>query len=418
MKSVFTGAALLITTLLLVGSPPAIALDSQAIFERSEHALYQIRVIHRETGKKSSIGSGFIFDQSNRLASNYHVVSAFIEKPDTYELRYLAADGSEGPLELIAVDAVHDLAVVEAHEPLGAPLVIGEPPPKGASLYAMGNPLDLGLTIASGTNGGVLSQTDDSRILFSGSLNPGMSGGPTFDNQGLVVGINVSTARNDISFIVPARYLKPLLLQRASSPESLLEDVGRQIRDYQMGYLTRLTDAPWPPTTIRQMQVPGAISPTVRCWDASTKQKPELLYRRFSISCKNENDIFLTDKLEVGKILYEYLWVESDQLEPLRFYRLYRALNSSQFGSRARKDDVGRFRCDTQFVDVNGLDFKATICARRYKNYPELSDILFTAAMTGKDDIGFIFNLDLSGTDFAAANRLIARFLEEIRWLP
>ncbi|MGB5637529.1 MAG: hypothetical protein WBM63_00290, partial [Sedimenticolaceae bacterium] len=157
---------------------------------------------------------------------------------------------------------------------------------------------------------------------------------------------------------------------------------------------------------------------TVRCWDASTKQKPELLYRRFSISCKNENDIFITDKLEVGKILYEYLWVESDQLEPLRFYRLYRALNSSQFGSRARKDDVGRFRCDTQFVDVNGLDFKATICARRYKNYPELSDILFTAAMTGKDDIGFIFNLDLSGTDFPAANRLIARFLEEIRWQP
>jgi hypothetical protein len=282
----------------------------------------------------------------------------------------------------------------------------------------MGNPLDLGLTIASGTNGGVLSQTDDSRILFSGSLNPGMSGGPTFDSQGLVVGINVSTARNDISFIVPTRYLRPLLMQHATSPETLLDDIGRQIRDYQIAYLTRLTDVPWPPTTLRQMQVPGAISQTVRCWDASTKPKPDQLYRRFSISCKNENEIFLTDKLEVGKILYEFLWVESDELEPLRFYRLYRALNKSQFNSRAREEDVGRFQCDTRFVDVNGLDFKATICARRYKNYPQLSDVLFTAAMTGKDQTGFIFNLDLSGTDFAAAIGLVTRFLEEIKWLP
>ena len=407
-----------VAALLLAMSLPAVALDSQTVFERSEHAVYQIRVINRETGKKSSIGSGFIFHQPNRLATNYHVVSQFIEKPETYQLRFLAADGSEGPLQLIAVDAVHDLALVEADTDLGVPLSVGEPPPKGASLFAMGNPLDLGLTIAAGTNGGVLSQTDDSRILFSGSLNPGMSGGPTFDDQGMVVGINVSTARNDISFIVPTRYLQQLRLRDMPPPGSLLEEIGRQIRDYQVAYLDRVTAAQWPPTTVRQMRVPSAVSPTIRCWDASPKQKPELLYRRFSISCKNENDIYLTDKLEVGKILYEYLWVETDQLEPLRFYRLYRALNSSQFGSRAGEDDVFRFRCDTRFVDVNGLDFKTTICTRGYKNYPGLSDVMFTAALTGKQDTGFIFNLDLSGTDFTAALRLIVRFLEEIRWQP
>jgi len=418
MKSAIKCIPLLLVALSALASLPAVALDSQEVFERNEHALYQIRVINRETGKKSSIGSGFIFDQPNRLATNYHVVSTFIEKPETYELRYLAADGSEGPLQLIAVDAVHDLAMVDATVPLGTPLAVGEPPPKGASLFAMGNPLDLGLTIASGTNGGILSQTDDSRILFSGSLNPGMSGGPTFDDQGLVVGINVSTARNDISFIVPARFLQPLLLAHHSTPKSILDGIGRQIRDYQTAYLNTMTAAGWTSTRLRQMQVPGAISPTVRCWDASIKPKPEYLYRRFSISCKNENDIYLTNKLEVGKILYEYIWVETEQLEPLRFYRLYRALNSSQFGSRAGKDDVERFLCDTRFVDVNGLDFKTTICARRYKNYPELSDILFTAAMTGKKDTGFIFNLDLSGTDFAAANQLIVRFLEELKWQP
>lgn len=395
-----------------------LALDSQTIFERTEHALFQIRVINRETGKKTSIGSGFIYAQPDRLATNYHVVAQYIEKPETYELRYLAADGSEGSLQLIAVDAVHDLALVKAPRPLGEPLAIGDPPAKGAAVFAMGNPLDLGLTIAAGTNGGVLSQTDASRILFSGSLNPGMSGGPTLDDQGIVVGINVSTARNDISFIVPTRFLQRLIVNEEATPESFLEQIGHQVRAYQVAYIDGISAAPWPPTRIRQVQVPGAVSPTIRCWDASPKATPEQLYRRFSISCKNENDIYLSDKLEVGKIIYEYIWIETDQLEALRFYRLYRALNSSQFSSRADKDDVSRFSCDTQFVDVNGQDFKATICARNYKNYAGLSDILFTAAMVGRQNQGFIFNLDLSGTDYSSASRLIARFLREIKWQP
>ena len=403
---------------LLLCTPAAHALDSQAVFELSEHAVYQLRVVNRDTGKKSSIGSGFIFHQSNRLATNYHVVSRYIEKPDTYDLRYLSADGHEGTLRLLAVDAVHDLALVEAEQPLGEPLAIGEPPAKGASLFAMGNPLDLGLTIAAGTNGGVLSQTDDSRILFSGSLNPGMSGGPTLDEQGMVVGINVSTARNDISFIVPTRHLQALTTLPALSTDSLLDEITRQIREYQARYVDGITGAIWPPTTLRKMQVPGAVSPTVRCWDASPKAEPELLYRHLSISCKNENDIYLTDRLEVGRVVYEYWWLETDRLEPLRFYRLYRALNKSQFGSRATEDDVQRFSCDTRFVDVNGQEFKTTLCTRGYKNYPGLSDVLFTAAMVGRDNIGFIFNLDLSGTELGAASRLIVRFLREIRWQP
>ena len=412
------GLLVLLGILLMVWTHPAVALDAQTIFENNEQALFQIRVINRQTGEKNSIGSGFIFDRPNRLASNYHVVSNFIEKPERYALRYLAADGREGALRLIAVDAVHDLVLLDADTDLGTPLRVGEPPPKGAGLFAMGNPLDLGLTIAAGTNGGILGQTDGSRILFSGSLNPGMSGGPTFDDQGVVVGINVSTARNDISFIVPARFLRQLTGAKPRLPETVLADISEQIRNYQIGYLERINAEPWAKTRLGNLLLPGSISPTIRCWDASSKPKPERLYQRFSISCENENEIYLTDRLDVGKIVYEYLLIETKQLEPLRFYRLYRSLNKSQFSSRAKKDDVSRFQCATRLVDVNGPIMKTTMCARAYKNYPALSDILFTAAITGKKDVGFIFNLDMAGTDFTSASRLIARFLQEIRWQP
>jgi hypothetical protein len=394
---------------------PALALDSEQIFERSDQAIFQVRVIHRETGKKSSIGSGFVFDRPERLATNYHVVASYIEKPEIYELRYHGADGREGALRLLAVDAVHDLALVEADTPLDTPLLIAGLPAKGAALYAMGNPLDLGLTIAAGNNGGELGQTDGSRILFSGSLNPGMSGGPTFDSQGRVVGVNVATARNDISFIVPARYLDNLTVETRSG-EDLLDSVGPQIGRYQAEYLDRIVAADWPSTRLRQMQIPGAISETVRCWDASPKAKPEDLYRRFTISCKNENEVFLSDDLDVGKLVYEFIWLESDELEAQRFYRLYEGLNSSQFSSSAGEDDVTRFACDTYFIAVGGQDFKASLCHRGYKNYPQLSDVLFTAAMVGQRNRGFIFNIDLTGTDYTAAIRLISRLLREIRW--
>ena len=409
-----TAAWLLLVAFTLPCAAQTGGLDAQQVFERSEDAVFQIRVINRDTGKKSSIGSGFTYDRANRLATNYHVVSRYIEEPETYRLSYLASDGREGDLDLVGVDAVHDLALVESQEPLAPPLPLAPPPPKGAALFAMGNPLDLGLTVAAGTNGGVLSQTDASRILFSGSLNPGMSGGPTFDDSGRVVGINVATARNDISFIVPGRYLDEIAIARDG--EDLTATINAQIADYQRGYLDGIVERPWNLTSVREMQVPGVISATIRCWDASPKPEDDERYRLFSVSCQNENDIYLSDRLTVGKILYEYHWLETDELDPLRFYRVYQSLNVSQFGGRAREDDVTRFRCDTRFVDVNAQPFRATFCSRRYKRYPRLYDVLFTAAMVGNGRVGFIFNLDLSGTDLESATRLVVRMLENTQW--
>jgi hypothetical protein len=407
---------LLIILLPALTATPAFSLGSQAIFERHENAVFQIRVINRDTDKKSSIGSGFIYATDRTLVTNYHVVSSYIEEPGSFDLRYQGANGRSGSLQLVAVDAVHDLALVRADNRLGEPLTTSPPPAKGAALYAMGNPLDLGLTIAAGTNGGVLDQTDDSRILFSGSLNPGMSGGPTFDDTGAVVGVNVSTARNDISFIVPTDYLAPLVDQEHDGADDLLAAISRQILDYQSDYIDRMLERRWPTTELRAIRVPGAISPTVRCWDASPKTKPDRLYTQLAVSCKNENEIYLTDKIDVGKLLYEFVWLESDSLESFRFARLYKALNNSQFGGRARKDDVSRFDCETEFVAVTGMTLKTTVCRRDYLRYEGLSDVLVTAALVGHQRKGFIFNLDLSGTDAGKANQLLTRFLEEIAW--
>ncbi len=411
--------------LLLAGliNPPANALDSKRIYQLNEERVFQIRVLNRETGKKSSIGSGFIVGDGSQIATNYHVIGQVILEPDVFYISYLDKDGEEGELKLLGLDVARDLALLGAEEPLGTAIDMSPLPPRGAPIFAMGNPLDLGLTIAVGTNGGILNQTDDSRILFSGSLNPGMSGGPTFNENGEVIGINVATARNDISFIVPSRFLTDLI-ERANNGdfdkiEDLKLEVSRQVLAYENNYIEQLLAGDWPDLDLRQLSLPGVISPTVRCWDNSAKLSTIARYKRFQIRCTNQNHVYLDeDNKFVGKLVYEYFWLESDELNPIQFYNLYENLNKDQIEAKMGRDLVSNFNCETWFVEVSGQELKSNLCRREYVEYEGMSDVLFTAALTGHSNKGFFLTLIMTGVDYASVLPLIRNFLEHSEWRP
>lgn len=396
-------------------------LESKAIYQLHEDKVFQIRVLNRETGKKSSIGSGFIVSDGRQVATNFHVISQIVSEPERFYISYLSKDGNTGELKLLGLDVAHDLALLGSDQILGDANKTSDLPPKGSPIFAMGNPHDLGLTIAVGTNGGILNQTDDSRILFSGSLNPGMSGGPTYNDSGEVVGINVATSRNAISFIVPSFYLNRLIQRAAHSPlaedRDLKAEVAQQLIDYENGYLEGILSADWPKVQIKQLSVPGAISPTVRCWDNSRKLADKALYKRYQIRCANQNQVFLDSQNKfVGNLSYEYFWLESEQLNTLQFHNLYQKLNKVQTDSRLSQDVVSKFHCETWFVDVSKQDFKTSLCRREYVKYKGLSDILFTAALTGHSKKGFFVRLTMTGIDYQSSLPLIQKLMEGIEW--
>ena len=413
----FLGFLLAVTSI-----APAAELNSREIYQQNQDRVFQVRVLNRETGKKSSIGSGFIVGDGSLLATNYHVISQVILEPELFYITYIANDGREGELDLLALDVAHDLALLRAEETLGEAVEMNSLPPRGAPIYAMGNPHDLGLTIAVGTNGGILNQTDDSRILFSGSLNPGMSGGPTFNDAGQVIGINVSTARNDISFIVPSRFLTSLIEDRGdgfTSNDEVKAEVASQVLDYEKNYYQEILAGDWPDLDMRHFRLPGAISPTVRCWDNSAKLQAKARYRRFQIRCSNQNHVYLDeDNQFVGRLIYGYYWLESDELNPVQFYNLYESLNKDQIDTKPGRDTVTNFSCDTWFVTVSSEVMKANLCRREYREYPGMSDVLFTAALTGHADKGFFMSLIATGVDFESTLPLIERFLEHSEWTP
>lgn len=402
---------------------PVSALESKKIYQMHENSVFQIRVLNRETGKKTSIGSGFIVGNGRQIATNFHVINKIILEPDLFYVTYLTKNGREGELKLLALDVVHDLALLDSDEYLGQAITAGDLPPKGAPVFAMGNPLDLGLSLAVGTNGGILNQTDDSRILFSGSLNPGMSGGPTFNEDGKAIGINVATARNDISFIVPSKFLKQLItssknIDRGSSA-SLKIEVAEQLLAYEKNYIEDLLNETWPTIQLRQLTLPGTISPTVRCWDNSAKLNANALFKRYQIRCANKNHVYLDDANKfVGELIYEYYWLESDQLDTVRFHNLYQKLNKDQIENNLSQEEVSNFNCNTWFVEISTEEFKVNLCRREYVEYAGLSDLLFTAALTGHDNQGFFITFIMTGTDFNATLPLVKKFLENIVWNP
>ena len=402
---------------------PAAALDSKEIYQLNQDRVVQVRVLNRETGKKSSIGSGFIVGDGRQIATNYHVISQIVLEPELFYISYISNDGTEGDLTLEALDVAHDLALLGAEQALGDAIQMSHLPPRGAPIFAMGNPLDLGLNIAVGTNGGILNQTDDSRILFSGSLNPGMSGGPTFNEYGEAIGINVATARNDISFIVPSRFLTELIEQSISTSYAanvdLKAEVARQVIAYENRYIEQLLAGDWQGLNLRQFQLPGVISPTVRCWDNSAKLNAVARYKRYQIRCTNQNHVYLdADNHFVGRLSYEYYWLESDELNPVQFYNLYESLNKDQIETKPGREIVSNFNCETWFIEVSTQEMKSNLCRREYLDYPGMSDVLFTAALTGHADRGFFVTLIMTGVDFDSTLPLIQRFLEETEWTP
>jgi S1-C subfamily serine protease len=157
-------------------------------------------------------GSGFIWDDSGHVVTNFHVIEGASEADVRLN------DGRTYKAGLVGASPMHDLAVLRINVPFDSPPAV----PVGTSgdlkvgqkVFAIGNPFGLDYTLTSGLisaldrsseRGGVtirhLIQTD-------AAINPGNSGGPLLDSAGRLIGINTaiyspSGAYAGIGFAVP-----------------------------------------------------------------------------------------------------------------------------------------------------------------------------------------------------------------------
>ena len=220
--SIFVGAILFIGGILGWCAQASAESEARSVFDQAAASVYQILIIEAESGNKSAIGSGFQLADSDLVATNFHVVSDALHKPEKYRIEYLDTTGKRGVATLVDFDVVHDLALLRRDTAaIGGLSFSMSEINKGDSVYSLGNPYDLGQTIIPGTYNGLLERSFYQKLLFSGSLNPGMSGGPSLNEAGEIIGVNVATSGNQISFLVPAKYLVALKDQAMARAEPL-----------------------------------------------------------------------------------------------------------------------------------------------------------------------------------------------------
>ena len=403
--------------------PPSSA--AQKLYTAARADILQVRVLLKNGRTQSSVGSGFLIGTGDLVVSNYHVVSQFALDPDTYVGEWVDTSGQRGNVELLAVDVLHDLAVLRVNRHGTGFFKMPEalaPLTQGQYLYSMGNPLDLGFAISEGSYNGVVTRSFYDQLMFTGPINAGMSGGPSVTANGDVAGINVSKRLDGelVSFLVPARYAQQLLArvaQQGKAPKDFKPLVTAQLLAHQEVMLARLLGTPLSLKAMGPYRVPVRESDQMRCWGRSNV-KSDKPYMLDNTSCAMESAIFISGTLQTGQVSMRHEFLRSSELGALRFSELASAsFKNESFGSYKSVNLTGP-QCTEQFVKNATLPLRAVLCVRAYRKFTGLYDFALLAASTDEPLMSLQSRIDARGVSYANGMRVTRTFLEALSRAP
>jgi S1-C subfamily serine protease len=172
---------------------------------------------------KEGTGSGFVWDDSGHIVTNYHVVRG------ANACNVTLPDNSTYPADLVGIWPVKDTAVLRIDAPKEklVPIAIGTSNDLrvGQKVYAIGNPFGLDFTFTVGVVSALNREIDSFEdrtiqgvIQTDADINPGNSGGPLLDTAGRLIGMNTqilsSSGQNaGIGFAIPVDTINSVVPQ-------------------------------------------------------------------------------------------------------------------------------------------------------------------------------------------------------------
>jgi serine protease Do len=191
--------------------------------------------------KRIALGSGFIIDPSGYVVTNNHVVG------DAGKVEVTLQDNSKYTAKIVGRDPKTDLAVLKINADKPLPYVAfgdSSVAQVGDWVMAVGNPFGLGGTVTTGIISArgrdIHSGPFDDFLQIDAPINRGNSGGPTFNLEGQVVGINTAIYSPNggsvgIGFAVPSNVAKTVVAQ--------LEEHGKVSRGWLGVQIQEVTPA-------------------------------------------------------------------------------------------------------------------------------------------------------------------------------
>lgn len=191
--------------------------------------------------RTSSLGSGFVVDPEGYVVTNNHVIA------EADEIQVVFGDESTYEAELIGKDLKTDLALLKIKDPdrdfPSVDFADSDAVRVGDWMIAIGNPFGLGNTVTAGIisarSRDIRAGPYDDFLQVDAPINRGNSGGPSFNLDGKVIGINTaifspSGGNVGIGFAIPANLAVPVI-------KSLKED-GRVKRGWLGVRIQTVTD--------------------------------------------------------------------------------------------------------------------------------------------------------------------------------
>ncbi|MEJ2376897.1 MAG: DegQ family serine endoprotease [Pseudolabrys sp.] len=167
----------------------------------------------------NSLGSGFIIDPTGYVVTNNHVIAG------ADEVDVILNDGTKLKAQLVGRDTKTDLALLKVNPTKPLPAVKFGDSDKlrlGEWVIAIGNPFSLGGTVTAGIvsarDRDIQSGPYDDYIQTDAAINRGNSGGPLFNLDGRVIGVNTaiispSGGSIGIGFAIPSNTVLPVIDQ-------------------------------------------------------------------------------------------------------------------------------------------------------------------------------------------------------------
>ncbi|MCK4872885.1 MAG: trypsin-like peptidase domain-containing protein [Phycisphaerales bacterium] len=198
-------------------------------------------------------GSGFIWDQTGHIVTNYHVIEG------AQKLRVTLSDQSTWEAKIVGLAREQDLAVLRIAAPADRlppiPLGTSNDLKVGQHVFAIGNPFGLDQTLTTGVVS-ALGRTIrarngreiDDMIQTDAAINPGNSGGPLLDSAGRLIGVNTaiqspSGASAGIGFAVPVDRVRKFIPQLIAYGHVARPIIGVHLVDDRIAHRSGLAGA-------------------------------------------------------------------------------------------------------------------------------------------------------------------------------
>lgn len=367
----------------------------QDLFNDKKDLLVRVKAADSVSSPKASYGTGFVVDPSGIIATNYHVISNYVMQPGSQWKIIVETQETENiEAELIDLSVIDDLALIRIPKKFPSAIKLEEKPSaKGERSFSLGLPNDINMSLIEGVYNGVLNHGPYSLVHVTTPLNGGMSGGPTLNSSGRLVGVNVARIlfANDISFIIPVERVKSLLkgadFKRAALTKKEAQDkIYSQLESAQDKLLSSLSNGKtqkieyWKDKSI-------TLPDFLKCWSDGTED-PQLPYVMKKRTCRLDHAVYLASGLDTGSLNLEIYALDASNINKYAVQELMGQVSTSSlisrfqaqkfFGDIDAREIFTPYECKQSFIKSKILGEEKTlrngVCIRKYVNAKDLYD--------------------------------------------